>query len=247
MSNWIKIPLILFALLVLAIVVFGWIAHQPLPQGEAGPAADALARKMETALNKAAWDTTRYVRWSFRDVHHYVWDRQTDWVEVTWDEYRVLLHTPDQTGRVYANGQPLEDSAAAPLLQSAWSYFANDSFWLIAPFKAFDPGTTRERVTQPDGQAALLVTYHSGGVTPGDSYLWLLEPDGRPRAWRMWVDIIPIGGLEVAWSGWQTTATGAELASTHPATLFTLELTGIRTGQTLAQVDATAETFESVE
>lgn len=244
MSNWIKIPLILFAILLLGIVVSGWIAHQPLPQGTSGPAADALARKMETALNKAAWDTTRYVRWSFRGVHNYVWDRQTDWVEVTWDDYRVLLHTTDRTGRVYENGQLITDSAAEPLLESAWSYFANDSFWLVAPYKAFDPGTTRELVTQPDGEESLLVSYTSGGVTPGDSYLWLLEPDGRPRAWQMWVGIIPIGGLEVAWSGWQTTTTGAVLASTHPAALFTLELTGIRTGQTPEQVGADPAIFE---
>ncbi len=243
MSKWIKIPLLLLALLALAIVVAGWVAHEPLPQGKAGATADALARKMETALDKAAWDTTRYVRWSFRDVHHYVWDRETDWVEITWDDYRVLLHTPDQTGQVYENGELVTDVAAETLLQTAWSYFANDSFWLVAPYKAFDPGTSRELVTLPDGEEALLVTYRSGGVTPGDSYLWLLESDGRPRAWRMWVGVLPIGGLEVPWSGWQTTATGAVLSSTHPAALFTLELTGIQTGQTLAQIDAEDDTF----
>lgn len=243
MSKWIKIPLLLLALLVLAIFIAGWAAHQPLPQGESGPAADALARKMETALDKAAWDTTRYVSWSFRDVHHYVWDRRTDWVEVRWDNYRVLLHTPDRTGRVFENGEEITDVAAAALLQSAWQFFANDSFWLVAPFKAFDPGTTRQVVTLEDGEAALLVRYTSGGVTPGDAYLWLLEPDGRPRAWRMWVGIMPIGGLEIGWSGWQTTATGAVLAGTHPAALFDLELTDIRAGQTLAAIDVASDPF----
>ena len=39
-------------LLIVFAVVAGFIAHEPLPKGEAGPAANALARKMEAALNK---------------------------------------------------------------------------------------------------------------------------------------------------------------------------------------------------
>jgi hypothetical protein len=45
-------------------------------------------------------------------------------------------------------------------------YFNNDSFWLIAPFKLRDAGTTRSIVMQ-DNQA-LMITYASGS-TPGDS------------------------------------------------------------------------------
>ena len=87
-------------------------------------------------------------------------------------------------------------------LTTARNYFYNDSFWLIAPFKVRDPGTIREYVNF-DGKDALLVTYTSGGATPGDSYLWILDENNRPLSWKMWVSIIPFGGMETSWESWE--------------------------------------------
>ena len=75
---------------------------------------------------------------------------------------------------------------ADELLQRAWVHFANDGFWLAAPFKVRDPGTSRALVKTDDGRDALLVTYGSGGVTPGDAYLWHLGHDGLPTRYEMW-------------------------------------------------------------
>jgi hypothetical protein len=47
-------------------------------------------------------------------------------------------------------------------------YFNNDSFWLIAPFKLRDAGTTRSIVMQ-DEKKSFMISYASGGSTPGDS------------------------------------------------------------------------------
>ena len=38
----------------------------------------------------------------------------------------------------------------------------------------------------------------SSGVTPGDSYLWVLD-DKLPTAWRLWVSVVPIPG----WTSWR--------------------------------------------
>jgi hypothetical protein len=80
------------------------------------------------------------------------------------------------------------------MLKKGNDYFNNDSFWLIAPFKLRDAGTTRSIVMQ-DNQA-LMITYALS--TPGDSYVWFVE-NYMPKAWRMWVSIIPVGGLETTW------------------------------------------------
>ena len=55
------------------LLIAGFIAalavHQPLPQGQAGPEADRLARQMLAATHKEAWDSTHYVRWTFPGGH----------------------------------------------------------------------------------------------------------------------------------------------------------------------------------
>ena len=60
-----------------------------------------------------------------------------------------------------------------------------------------------------------MASYTSGGLTPGDSYLWVLDADGTPKAWRIWVNIIPVGGLEFSWDNWQTIPSGAKIATSH--------------------------------
>ncbi len=54
----------------------------------------------------------------------------------------------------------------------------------------------RRLVKTKTNKDALLVTYTSGGTTPGDSYLWHLDASGKPESYQMWVSILPIGGLE---------------------------------------------------
>jgi hypothetical protein len=59
----------------------------------------------------------------------------------------------------------LTGSDKTDAIKTANDYFNND-FWLIAPFKLRDPGTSRSIVMQ-DEKEALMVTYTSGGSTPG--------------------------------------------------------------------------------
>lgn len=200
---------------ILAVAVFVYSMSEPRPEGRAGPEADALARSMQAAVNEEAWEETGAVRWSFFDQHHYVWDRDRGLVEIRWGESRALFRTADQTGRVWSEGVEQSAEDAKEALQTAYAYWINDSFWLNPVVKLFDPGVERALVELEDGREALLVTYTSGGVTPGDAYLWIPGPDGLPAAWRMWVQIIPIGGIEVTWEGWKELSTGAKIATQH--------------------------------
>lgn len=173
-----------------------------LPEGVSGQEAERLADKMLEALNYEAYEQLQEIEWTYAGGHHYIWSKAVDSVEVSWDTKRVKFCTSTLKGYAFEGESKAEGATKDALLQKAWEYFANDSFWLVAPFKVRDPGTSRSIVTTSIGHG-LLVTYSSGGVTPGDSYLWILDSNGRPVAWQMWVSIIPIPGLEISWEGWQ--------------------------------------------
>ncbi len=202
--------LALIGLLVLVI----FLASEEKATGKEGHAAEALADKMLLALNVEAYDSLEELRWSFPRGHHFVWNKKEHTVNVRWSDFEVDLIPDKLEGTALKNGKEISGSEAAEAVDKAWSLFANDSFWLVAPYKVRDPGTTRELVTMEDGSEALLITYHTGGVTPGDSYLWILGDDFRPKSWKMWVSIIPIGGFHVTWEDWQQHA-GAWFAPTH--------------------------------
>lgn len=226
--------------LIVAAVVTGLILNESLPEGKEGPEAEALAHKLLKAIDKEAWDTTGVIQWTFAGVHEFLWDKERHFVEVKWGDYDVLLHTKSLEGRAWKNEVELNGSAKDAALQKAWAFFCNDSFWLNAPAKVFDPGTERRLVTLKDGSEALLITYTSGGVTPGDSYLWIMDENGLPQKWKMWVSIIPIGGVSTSWEAWVTLPTGAKVASVHKFGSITLdiaEIKGARSWSDLSQED----------
>lgn len=206
------------------------IYNEPLPSGIKSQNADALAQKMLTALNYEAYLETRFLEWSFANgKHHYRWDKEADTALVMWSDYVVSLDLKVAgKGRVAKDKIPLEGLEKEKLIKKATSFFNNDSFWLVAPFKVFDTGTERSIVSLKDGTQALLVTYTSGGDTPGDSYLWKLQPNGFPISFKMWVSIIPIGGIEASWDEWQVTESGAFLPSKHSIGPITLDMGDVR-------------------
>lgn len=245
--RFLKIAGIALLGLTLLVLTGGLILHESKPEGTPGPEADQLARSMMEAVNHQAWDTTRYVRWTFPGGHHYIWDKTEKLVLVRWDKTEVLLRTTDQTGLAFRDGHPLEDRRKEKALAKAWKLFCNDSFWLNPVVKAFDPGTTRSIVPLKDGSKGLMVAYSSGGVTPGDSYLWILDEGHLPVSWKMWVSVIPIGGIRVSWEQWTVLDCGARVAPSHKS-LFGIgfSLQDIRCGQQLSDIGLEADPFRQL-
>lgn len=243
------------------LVAGGWIAavvlSKPLPKGETGARADELARSIEKAIDKDAWARTGAVKWTFRGKNRHLWDRQRNLDRVIWDDVYVLCDLSNRTGVAFKQRKRVTGAAERKLVEKAYAGWINDSFWLNPLVKLFDDGVTRSVIEKTPGQnpgaPALLITYGGGGLTPGDSYLWLLpdQPEGvggagaavpsellRPRAWRMWVSIIPIKGLENSWDGWTRLATGAWVATHHQftGTSLKLDLTDVAGAATLKEL-----------
>ena len=51
MKRWLKRVLVIFLLLILVGIAAIWLASEPRPTGTPGPAAEALAKKMQNAVN----------------------------------------------------------------------------------------------------------------------------------------------------------------------------------------------------
>jgi hypothetical protein len=221
MKKFLKTTGIILALLIIVGVIFYVANNESLPTGIKGDKAEALATKMKKALNYEAYTNTGVLEWSFRGKHFYKWYKSENIVEVSWDKNKVILHTKQpEKAEVFVSDINTENQQ---LIQQATDYFNNDSFWLVAPFKIFDAGVERSFVKHND-KDALLITYTSGGSTPGDSYLWILNEDGFPTSFKMWARSIPIGGVEASWSDWKKTAAGFQLPIKHKMSLFGVEL-----------------------
>jgi hypothetical protein len=210
MKKFLITALAIFAIATIAFLI----VDDSLPEGKAGPDAEALAEQMLKAINSDAWEKIPFVSWSFRDAHHYVCDKGNHVSSVKWDDYEAVIDLNTVTGRVTKSGVELTGAELDEAVQTAWAYWCNDSFWLNAPAKATDAGTNRKIVTADDGSEQLLIQYESGGVTPGDAYLWILDENYLPTAYKMWVSIIPIGGVEATWENW-VEKDGAMISTSH--------------------------------
>lgn len=211
------------------------ILSEDFPKGETGPKAEQLANKVLNAINDSALDSIDWLTWEFIGGHHYVWHQPTNTARITWGDQVVILQLDNQSGRAWSDGKEMAGEQKAKLIQTAWSYWCNDSFWLLAPNKIKDPGTMRSLVNvskeYPNHQG-LLVQYNSGGVTPGDAYLWLIDDSGIPSGYKMWVSILPIKGLYTSWEGWTDLHNGAKVATRHNAGIAEFGMDAIQSADT---------------
>lgn len=215
-----------------SLLFFGYLYFkydEELPHGDQGVEAEILAVKMLDALNYEAYKKTNYIEWTFKNRHHYKWEKDKNICTVYWKDYKVVLHfNAIEQSKVYVHSFTVKGDIEKELLKKAVDYFNNDSFWLVAPYKLYDKGTERRLITLENGDDALLVTYTSGGSTPGDSYLWKLNNNGKPISFKMWVSSFPFKGIEASWNDWITTESGTQLPSFHKILFLGLEMGDVK-------------------
>ncbi len=240
--------------IVLVAILFGTCAAMELlgadkPRGGvSGSEADAIAKRMQAAVDIDAWQRTGAVTWGFLGRNEHLWDRQRKLARVKSEDRVVLIDLTTRKGKAWKGGQPVTGDELTAALAYAWASWSNDSFWLNPLPSLFDEGVTREKVVAPDddGATALLVSYASGGLMAGDSYLWIVDAQGLPSAWRMWSAVFPVEGIRMSWSGWITLETGARVATEHAFPGMTMVLSGVRGAATLQALVGDEDPFAPI-
>ena len=114
--------------------------------------------------------------------HH--WDKHAGISVITGvyegKKFKTHLNINDKTGRVWLENKPVADpEQKSKLLELAYAWWINDSFWLVSPFKFFDGGVIRATI---DGQ--LRTTFENVGLTPGDAYFYQFDKVGNIQGWQ---------------------------------------------------------------
>ena len=240
--------ILLILILILSAAFFKF--NEKLPVGEKGEKAEALAQKMLQAVNKTAWDSTNIITWTSRSGNNFIWDKQRNLTQVEWKNNKVLLNVSKISGKAWENQTEVTDPAhTQELIQKAYKFFINDAFWLNPVVKIYDDGVERSIVNLADGTEGLLVSYKSGGITPGDSYLWIVDDNGLPKAWKLWVKILPLGGIEFSWADWITLPTGAKISTLHnlKSTSFSIPELNIKASESLEGLGLKNDIFSSIQ
>ena len=212
----------------ISLIVLIRLRSEPLPVGNAGPAAESLADRIEAAVGVGAFRRTGAVAFTFRGENRHFCDLRRGFSEVRWeasgDEWMVQFDRKTGMSVVTRNENPLADAnRRAVAHREAIKKHVNDFFWLN-PFNALRaPGVERLLV----GERALLVNFRSGGVTPGDSYLIVTDRAFRPESVRMWVKALPIPGMRFSFEGWKKMPPGFEVSLKHRSDFAEVNLTDV--------------------
>ncbi len=202
---------------------------EPLPVGAAGAPADLLLERIEQAVGMPAYRNTAAVAFTFRGINRHFADLRRGFWEVRWQEdggeWAVQRHEKSGSTLVLRDENPLpEGPQRTEVALHAYRSQVNDAFW-FHPFQALRaPGVERRLV----GERALLVTFTSGGLTPGDSYLFVTDRSFRPEAVRMWVQVLPLRGMRFTFEDWKKTETGFFVSLVRRSNLAEVKLSDVR-------------------
>jgi hypothetical protein len=185
--------------------------------------ADAVGRELIAAMGgEAAWEKARQFQFDFVVVKEgqevarfsHAWDRYTgDYrvagVDKSGAPYVVYFNVNTKDGKALVNDVPAEPAENAKRVEGAYGRFINDTYWLLAPWKIFDPGVhlayDGEKPCPGGGVCDVLrLSFENVGLTPKDVYwLWITRDGRRMLQWQY-----VLGGAEeppttAEWKDWR--------------------------------------------
>ena len=200
--------------------------------------ADKIGKELIESLGgTSAWDKSRELRFDFvvenegkvAGRRSHAWDRYTGDYRLTGTDpsgapYAVYFNVNTKQGKVYVNGKSAEGEEADKLLKGAYARYINDTYWLLAPWKVFDPGvnlTYEGEKPCPKGGSCDILKLSFGenvGMTPKDVYwLWVTRDGRKMIQWQYVLKGADEPPTTVEWIDWKT-INGMALSMAKPMT-----------------------------
>lgn len=144
--------------------------------------SDAKAIQIADQVMKAmggrkAYDETRYLKWNFFGSRIHVWDKHKGDVSIhaPKQDIRIKMNIHSNDGRVWLNTvEQTHPDSLSKYLERGKSWWINDSYWIVMPYKLKDSGVTltyigEDNVHEPASHK-LQMTFKGVGVTPQNKY-----------------------------------------------------------------------------
>jgi hypothetical protein len=155
-------------------------------------AGEVISRVMQQMGGKKAWDQVRYVAWSFAGSYQ-IWDKHANTYRYEKDSIVAVTNLDTQEGKAYIHGKEVTGTEAGKkILERMYPAWANNSYWLIMPFKLADPGVTVRHVGEGQTEAGepadfLELTFKEVGVTPQNKYVIAVDKErGLVTQWAFY-------------------------------------------------------------
>ncbi len=155
-------------------------AQKALAQIPADTSASVLANKVINANGGGeAFEQTKYIGWTFFDRRKLIWDKVHDRVRIDYITKPLTIITSlhaDST-ILFMNGAEITQPDSLKKYGAKGKIiWANDSYWLLMPFKLLDPGVhlkyLQDTLLQHVATAMLEMTFDEVGFTPENKY-WI--------------------------------------------------------------------------
>ena len=166
----------------ITICSFGTRAQQALTQSK------ALASETISMMGGMDnFNATRYIGWNFFGKRQLLWDKELNMVRVDLlkQSISITASLTDNYCVVFINGKQInEPDTLKKYLEKARIYWMNDSYWLLMPFKLFDPGVLLNYLgvgITEEGKAAdiLEIKFDQVGATPENKYHIYIDKETR--------------------------------------------------------------------
>lgn len=141
--------------------------------------AIAIADSMMNAMGgRANWDNTEIIHWNFFGQRTHTWNKTTGRDRIVMADSSVIIDFDinSREGTVTKNGEEVtEPDSVEKYLNLGYKMWANDSYWLIMPYKLKDSGVMLNYMGKDTTQTGipaykLKLTFDSVGVTPQNMY-----------------------------------------------------------------------------